>query len=179
MARAKNHSSDFGLFSSRFIVKVPRQRPRRRKLSVVQKENADRFKAATEYANNCMEIPELKELYERGITKRKNNAYTVACTDYLNPPTIHYIKVTDSGPSGSTTITIKATDDFEVTSVRITITGADGQVMEVGSAVCNRLKRQMWKYETKVVSKESKGTEIKATAGDHAENETEEVVVIE
>jgi hypothetical protein len=62
MARTRDHSSDFGIFSSRFIVKVPRQRPRRRKLSVGQKENADRFKAATEYANRCMEIPERKAL---------------------------------------------------------------------------------------------------------------------
>ena len=177
MARRRNHSSELGLFSSRFIVKVPRKPSRRRKLSAGQKENADRFKEATMYANSCMEIPERKALYERGITKSKNNAYTVACTDYLNPPTIHYIKLADNGLAGST-ITIKATDDFEVTSVRITITGANGKIMEAGAAIRNRLKRQMWKYETKVVSKESKGMEIKATAGDHAENETEEVVVI-
>jgi hypothetical protein len=178
MARAKDHSSDFGLFGSKFIVKVPRQRVRRRKQSVAQKGNADRFKEATQYAKNCMKIPELKALYEKGITKRKNNAYTVACTDYLNPPTIHYIDVTDNGTAGCT-ITIKATDDFEVTSVRITITGTDGNVMEAGAAVRNRLKRQMWKYETKVLSKELKAAEIKATAEDHAENVTEEVVVIE
>jgi len=51
--------------------------------------------------------------------------------------------------------------------------------MEEGSAIRNRLKRQMWKYETRVVSKESKGTEINATAEDHAGNQTEEEVVIE
>ena len=178
MARARDHSSDLGLFSSKFIVKVPRQRVRRRKQSVAQIENADRFKEAAQYANNCMEIPELKALYEKGITKRKNNAYTVACTDYLNPPTIHYIKVSDNGPAGST-ITIKATDDFEVTSVQVTITGADGKVMDEGAAIRHRLKRQMWKYETKVVSMELKASQIKAVAGDHAENVTEEAVVIE
>ena len=52
------------------------------KQSPEQKENADRFREATAYAKNCMKIPDRKALYEKGTTKRKNNAYTVACTDY-------------------------------------------------------------------------------------------------
>jgi hypothetical protein len=178
MARAKHHSSDFGLFSSKFIVKVPRQRVRRRKKSEAQEENEDRFREASKYATTCMQIPEMKAMYEKGITRRKNNAHTVATTDFLNPPKIHYINVMDNGPGGSA-ITIKATDDFEVKSVTVTISGADGKVMEEGAAIRNRLKRQMWRYETKMVFEKSKGTEIKATAEDHAENQTEGVVIIE
>lgn len=177
MARSKRPSSDFGLFSDRFIVRVPRSRPRRRKQSEAQVENADNFRQATEYAKRCMEIPELKALYEKGITRRKNNAYTVACTDYLNPPTIHYIKASE-GPSTGSIIKIKATDDFEVASVQVSIIGPDGKVLEEGAAVCNRLKRQMWTYETQAVSRESKGMQIRVTAEDHAGNQSERELVL-
>jgi hypothetical protein len=177
MARSRKRSSDLGLFSDRFIVRVPRQRPRRRKKSEAQVENANHFRQATDYAKRCMEIPELKAKYEKGITRRKNNAYTVACSDYLNPPTIHYIKAMESSPTESI-ITIKATDDFEVVSVRITIISPDGKVMEEGSAVCNRLKRQMWTYATQSVSRESKGVQIRAIAEDHAGNLTERQLVL-
>ena len=111
------------------------------------------FKRAQKYAKIRMQDPEFKALYSKGVTSTLTSAYLVAGVDFLNPPVIHYIKVLAySGAIGSV-VTIKATDDFRVESVHLTITDGVGKVLETSPATVYRLKPFIWKYQTTVLNR--------------------------
>ena len=112
----------------------------------------------------------MKALYQKGITAKKTSAYAVAVSDYLHSPAIHYIKVPDYDGAIARTLTVKATDDFRVASVDITIIDGHGVRLETGPATAYRLKPFIWKYKTTAANRQVKGTVVKVTARDYAGN---------
>ena len=145
----------------------------RRKIPLVQKEQMKLFKDAARYATRMMSIPEKKALYAKGITTNKNAAYRVAHTDYLNPPVIHYVRARGYTGKAGDLVTVKATDDFRVAKVTVTMYGSDGKVLEKGDAVNVRLKPFMWRYRTTKANPKVEGSMIKAIAFDFPGNECE------
>ena len=145
----------------------------RKKIAPGQKEQMDRFKRAARYAKGMMARPEMKAWYAQGITTNKNAAYRVAHTDYLNPPKIHYVRARGYTGKVGDLVTVKATDDFRVTKVKVIMYASDGKVLEEGDAVNVRLKPFMWRYRTTVANPKIEGSMIKAIAFDMPENRCE------
>lgn len=150
----------------------------RRSISEKQKANSERFKQAASYAKRQMADPDLKAEYKKGVTYNKSTPYRVALTDYLNAPVVHYIKAFGYTGAVSDLISIKATDDFRVTSVNVEIINSQGIVLEKGSAEKNPRKRHLWKYRTTVVNAQVAGTKIKVVAFDMPQNRTEKEMVL-
>ncbi len=68
-------------------------------------------------------------------------------------------------------IRVHATDDFQVIKVTITITGADGVVIEEGDAIDGRPARiNQWEYKAVATNPTLKGTKIMAVAYDRPGN---------
>ena len=154
-------------------------RPKKReKLSDKQKVTVDRFKLAARYAVTQMKDPAAKLDYGKGTNFQKHSAYLVALCDHMNPPKVHYIKADDYTGAVGETIAIKATDDFKVVRVKVSITDSDGVVLEQGDAVATVRKPWIWKYQTTVLNTMAKGTMIRATAYDKPGNRDSAEVVL-
>lgn len=146
--------------------------------SLKKKKAIDRFKIANIYAKNAMQVPGLKEIYARGIDEKKSNAHTVAVVDYLNAPVIHTVNTKEYHGAIGDKLRIKATDDFEVTSVEVTILNSSGKRLEKGKAEKYRRKPSTWVYTTVATNPQLPGTRIQVTAKDRPENMTWSEVVI-
>jgi hypothetical protein len=95
----------------------------------------------------------------------------VAVSDYLHAPKIHEIQAENYSGEPGEIIRIRATDDFMVASVSVTITGGDNHVIEEGEAQ-PRGKRGLWRMTTTVRNTNVPGTVITVVAKDMAGNET-------
>ncbi|CAN5361019.1 hypothetical protein BH09BAC3_BH09BAC3_10040 [soil metagenome] len=138
-----------------------------------KKESKSRFAEAVSWAKACLSEPAMKELYSKGICDRLPNAQTVAVSDYLEAPKIHYINLTSYTGAVGDKIRIKATDNFKVWEVKLMITNALGVVLEEGQATRYPRKPVMWVYEVTVANPDLPGTVIKATAKDRPGNRRE------
>jgi hypothetical protein len=138
-----------------------------------------RLTAASIWAKSTLKDPSIEKLYSKGITERLSSAHTVATTDYLNPPTIHYISLKQHTGAIGDKIRIKATDDFQVIAVDVTIKDKNGKEIEKGPAERYKRKPQMWIYTLTVANPEVEGTVIKVRAMDRPENKTFKEVKIE
>jgi hypothetical protein len=152
--------------------------PRKSKSAKKEKTN-DRFTEAGSWAKATLKEPGMKELYSKGINSKLSNARTVAVTDYLTAPTIHYISLKQHTGAIGDKIRIKATDDFQVTAVKVTITDKNGKRLETGPAIRYKRKPVMWIYTLTVANREMIGTVIEVKAMDRPGNKTEKRVMIE
>jgi hypothetical protein len=142
-------------------------------------ETNDRFAEASYWAKATLKKPGMKELYSKGISGKLSNAHTVALADYLNAPKIHYISLKQHTGAIGDKIRIKATDDFLVTAVNVTITNKNGKQLETGPATRYKRKPVMWIYTLTVANPKMIGTVIEVKVMDRPGNKTETKVMIE
>ena len=148
-------------------------RPKRRtNISEKQAAVQTKFQEAAQYATQQLSQEASSALYEAGITSKKHSAYLVAVSDYLNAPKVHFIEAIGYRGNVGDTITVKATDDFMVTGLKIVIKGSDGAILEEGEAEPDLEKINLWTYKTTVANPSVPGTSIKATAFDRPGNST-------
>lgn len=175
-----------GMLGNNFVYRqvhgrtIMANRPKKReKLSEKQLAQTDRFSDATYYAKKKTEMPQFKSLYQRGIDLKKGilSAYAVALRDFLNAPKIEQLDVKDYTGEPGQLIRVRATDDFMVSSVSITISNAENQVIENGEAM-PRGKKGLWRMMTTVRNTQVKGTVITVVAKDLPGNETTKVMTI-
>ena len=175
-----------GMLGNNFVYRqvhgrtIMANRPKKReKLSEKQLAQTDRFSNAAYYATKQTEKPQYKTLYQRGIDLKKGilSAYAVALRDFLNAPKIEQLDVKDYTGEPGQFIRVRATDDFMVSSVSITITNAENQVIEKGEAIA-RGKKGLWRMMTMVRNTQVKGTVITVVAKDLPGNETTRVMTI-
>lgn len=142
----------------------------RKSNSEKQQQSIDRFAEAQQYAKMILKDPGMKALYMKGINDQKSNAHTVASCDYLNTPEIHYVRLPGYSGIAGDVIRIKATDDFQVTSVNVEIKSGKGQFLEKGPAERYRRKPFMWVYKTSVANPDVPGSILRVTASDRPGN---------
>jgi hypothetical protein len=143
-----------------------RKKGKRHETLVAQSQ---KFLEASMYAKQQMKDPVSKAEYAEGIGGSKHSAFAVAMTDYLKPPTVHFIDATLYKGSPGDIITVKATDDFKVAKLEVSVIAADGTVIESG--VANpAVAIFCWDYATTVANPGTAGCKIKATAFDKAGN---------
>lgn len=136
-----------------------------------------RFQEAAQYAKQQLAEKESCLLYESGITDQKHTAHVVAMSDYLKAPKVHYIETEDYQGNVGDTILIKATDDFRVVTVKVSIIDKDGNPLEKGEASPGE-GINVWKYTASVANNSLEGTTIKAIAFDRPGNKgTREVIL--
>lgn len=153
-------------------------RPRKRnQLTPHQKAIRARFLLAVAYARDKMKDPDAKAAYAAGITSAKTNAYTVALTDYLTPPKVETIDISQYRGAIGDMVVIHATDDFKVASVQVAIYNPEGALLEKGDAIPGE-ERPVWLYATTTSGADLPGTRFVAVARDNAGNTgTNEVIL--
>ena len=140
--------------------------------SVKQEEQQVKFKEASAYGTSVLANPELKETYEMK-TKKKKNAFKAAVTDYLTSPEVTKIDASDYNGTVGSKIAIRATDDFSITQVKVSIHNAAGDLVEEGLAVLDPVLKIKWIYAATQVVAILPGSKIKAVVQDIPGNKSE------
>jgi hypothetical protein len=135
-----------------------------------------RFLEAVYYGKGLKNNPELKAIYEAGVSGNLTSAYGVAVADYLSGPTINLVDTTRYQGVVGNTITIRAIDDFCVTSVQVIVSNAQGAIIEQGDAVINPAHGLEWVYTITQVNAQVIGTTVRVVARDRPGNVAEQVV---
>ncbi|CAN5396416.1 hypothetical protein BH09BAC3_BH09BAC3_38080 [soil metagenome] len=141
------------------------KRPKASK-SIKRKAANDGLIEANIWAKAILLKPEVKELYSKKISARFPSAHTVAVSDYLEAPKVHYINLKSHTGAVGDKIRIKATDNFGVVSVDVIISDANGVELEKGKAVRYARKPVMWIYMLTKANPVLAGTVIQAIAWD-------------
>lgn len=99
-----------------------------------QLEQQEHFQEAVIYGKTVQVTPQLREQYETKIPEGKS-VYQVALADFLKAPKIKEVDVNNYNGQPGSTIRIRATDDFKVKAVTVTINNSDGTLAESGNAI--------------------------------------------
>lgn len=136
----------------------------------------EKFLNATYLAKKVLHDPMFGPQY---LAKKRpgQGAYTVAMKDCLTPPKIMGIFLEGYNGAVGDIISIRATDDFMVTTVKLRILKADDTLIEQGTASLDEFGID-WIYVATVANNPLAGTKVEVTARDIPGNETVEVATI-
>ena len=140
--------------------------------SAVQTGQRERFRQAAAYGKSAFADPAQKALYEAAAKVRREPAFAVAVSDYLNAPVVDPLDLTQYTGQVGQPIIVRARDDFAVTAVNVTIKDNAGAVIEQGPA---SLELGVWRYVTTDVLPTERPVTIEAIATDRPGNQTTRV----
>lgn len=135
-----------------------------------QLEVRSKFTQAIAYAKVAIKDPVIKAAYA-AVAKPGQTAFNMACSDAFNPPTVESINLEGYNGLLGDIITIRATDVFKVTQVKVAIHNAAGDLLEQGDAEMQATGDD-WLYTTTQVNDVPEGSTISVTALDLPGNET-------
>ncbi len=147
-------------------------------LAASEKMLAVRAKFATsiDYATKAIKVAETKALYQAGA-KAGQSAFNVAVADAFNAPEIGDISTTGYHGAVGDEITVRATDDFKVAAVTVSIHNAAGDLLEQGAAVMQESTID-WLYKATAANTAVAGSKITAVASDLPGNNTSKEVTL-
>ena len=182
MAKSKNNVITHGLSGRIGDLIVFRQRAGKTVVAMLpkttsnasdtQKEHRRRFQQATFYAKAAIADPDTKAAYADSA-KTGQTAYNVAVADFFHAPDIESVDLSQYTGQPGDTILIRATDDFMVKEVKVTITNADGSLVEKGDAAPD-VGGYLWTYTATQVNDNLEGDKIEIAASDLPGNITRE-----
>ena len=180
MAESKNNVVTHGL-SGKIDLLVFRSRGNRTLVSLAPHKSSQppsaaqeavkqKFQQAVLYGKAVNADPAKKAAYENAASEGQS-AYNVAIADFFNAPNIEEINVEGYTGAIGSKIIVKATDDFEVSKVHVTIENGDGSLVEEGDAVADAIGLH-FTYTATVTNASVTGDKITVTAFDNPGNET-------
>ena len=119
---------------------------RRRRFTGPQKAMQERFRRGTSYGKSVLADPQARAPYDAVARKRGKPVLSLMVADFLNPPVIDEIDLGGYDGQIGSTIRVRATDDFGVTSVNVLISGASGEAIEGGPATAQSRNSGRWVY---------------------------------
>ena len=118
----------------------------------------------------------MREAYDKSA-KKGQNGYNVAVADFFYAPDIHNVDVSDYTGQPGDIIRIQVTDNFMVKEVKVTITNADGSLVEEGNATPDAIGYQ-WMYTATTANNSLDGDKIEITVSDLPGNVTQDAVTV-
>jgi len=123
----------------------------------------EQFRQAASYARAAGADPTLRAFYDGLARTRQQPVFSLMLTDYLKPPVVDEIVLTDYHGQVDDRIVIRASDDVGVTGVMVKLQAADDSVLEEGAAV---LEGGAWVYRGTTAPPAGDPVTITATAVD-------------
>ncbi len=136
----------------------------------------EKFTSSIAYAKAAIKDPAIKALYQAAAIGGQS-AYNVAVADAFNAPKITGIDTTGYHGAAGDAITVKATDDFKVAAVKVSIFNAAGDLLEQGNAVM-QITEVDWLYAATKANAAPAGSKITAVATDLPGNSTSSSVTL-
>ena len=129
-----------------------------------------KFAIGSAYAKVAIKDPAIKALYQ-AVAKPGQSAFNVALADAFRAPQISGINATAYHGAAGDAITVKATDDFKVAAVKVSIFNAAGDLLEQGNAIM-QINEVDWLYAATQANAAPAGSKITAVATDLPGNNT-------
>lgn len=145
------------------ITKMPRVKGRVPKANEL--EIREQFAAASRYGRSATASLEIGLAYKKKAGSAKR-AFGIAFKDYLTPPKVHAINTLEYRGTPGSFVVVKASDDFKVVGVSVSISNDAGELIEEGLAVQDTINTNLWKYTATVNNNTLVGSYIKAVAKD-------------
>ncbi|UYQ94809.1 hypothetical protein MKQ68_06855 [Chitinophaga horti] len=146
------------------IAKAPRKRPGPG--TPGQERTRADFSQATGWSARVRSNEALQQLYH-AATGNGKNVHNLAIADYLKAPEVHEVYIQGG------TIFIRATDNFQVKDVYVTVELPDGTVLEKGLAACSG--DDAWNYRPQHIPP---GARVIVTASDLPGNECQYILTL-
>ena len=144
-------------------------------LSVAQQAVQERFRQAALYGKSAMADPEVRALYEARAKKRKQPIFSVMIENFLKPPSIEEIDMSAYTGQAGSTISIRASDDFDVMSVEVALFDASDSLIERGAAVQSTTDSGRWIYTLSTSIPTGSPLRVEVTATDRPGHKTTRV----
>ena len=178
MAESKNNYIMFGMSGKLGKLLVFRQRGGKTFATAVptrtsafteeQLEIQSKFKEAATWARGILKNAENRKFYS-SLATGGQSAFNMAIADWFTDPEIKEIDIMDYTGAIGSVIKIQVTDFIKVQTVKVSITTANGTLLEEGSAVFDA-NSQQWMYAAVQNNATPAGSIIKATAADKPGN---------
>jgi hypothetical protein len=133
-----------------------------------QKATAGRFLAAQQYAARALADPALKAAY-KAACRGHQNPRNLAIRDAMRPPAVDSINLDGYMGKPGQVVRVKATDDFRVVEVKVTVRGPAGELIEEGLAGLSSAEGE-WRYSTQVEVPTGQTLSVTAVARDNPGN---------
>ena len=130
----------------------------------------EKFKFGILYAKEVVKDAVKKAMYD-AVRLPNQSAYTLAVRDSFQPPVVHSITAPEYTGAIGDKIVVRATDDFKVASVKVSVYNTDEELIERGDAVMQQ-NQVDWVYTATVANAPVIGTRIVAVAADLPNNTT-------
>jgi hypothetical protein len=166
----------FAQYEDKQVVRGSYKRKPTTKWTDPQVQSQSKFGKSTQYAREVLADPARKAEYEAAKKTKHRSEWNLAIADAQNAPAILDVDLDSYHGQPGQLIFIQAVDDIKVVSVSVTIHGAAGALLEMGSAALNTVKHR-WIYvaQTVVPAPES-AVVITVTAVDLPGNQTQKQV---
>jgi hypothetical protein len=128
----------------------------------------NRFRAAAAYARDVLADPHRADEYARLARATRKSVMSTLVADYMKPPVVEQIDATTYHGRAGATITVRAYDDLEVVSVRLTLRDRNNAVLESGPATKDH---GVWVYTTTAHAAADDTVTIEAVARDRPSHE--------
>jgi hypothetical protein len=136
-----------------------------------QKANSGRFLAAQKYAAAALADPMLKAAY-KAACRGHQNPRNLAIRDAMRSPVVESIDLDGYAGKAGQIIVVKATDDFRVVEVKVSLRGPTGELLEEGMAEL-RSDDGEWGYVTKSEVPSGQSVSVGAVGKDNPGNTAE------
>jgi hypothetical protein len=136
-----------------------------------QKASSERFLAAQRYAATALADPLLKAAY-KAACRGHQNPRNLAIRDALRLPVVESIDLDGFTGNPGQIVRVKATDDFRVVEVKVSVRGPAGELIEEGIAKLSS-EASEWRYTTKVEVPSGQSVLVVAVARDNPGNTAE------
>jgi hypothetical protein len=140
---------------------VPKDRP-----SKAQKANRNRFSEAKDYAKAVLADPLRRACYRRLAAERKCPSNALLIANFLNPPMIELVELSEYRGRVGDRIRVVAEDPIEVVSVMVTLRLAGtGKVLESGDATRDH---DVWVYRSTEAAENLREVRVEIAAANRA-----------
>ena len=156
------------VFDSAYVSRTPSLS--NREPSAAQRAIRDKFRLAARYGKAALADVPTRALYEAVAKQRKQPVFSLMIEDYFTPPSVDGIDLSAySGQPGST-ISVAASDDFDVVGVSVAISDDAGALLEQGAAIVSTTEPGRWTYTATTTVAAGTHVSVQATATDRPGN---------
>ena len=160
------------VFKERYGMVYASRRPvaKRREFNAAQKAAQERFRQATRYAAKVMADPQARVPYDMAAEENETHVQNLIVADFLNAPSVDEIDLRGYDGRAGSTVRIRASDDFDVTAVTVSILETTGGPIESGVAILSAMNWGDWVYAATTSVSAGTRVRIEVTAKDRPGN---------
>ncbi len=131
-----------------------------------QLQHQERFRQAVLYGQLVMADPGQKALYAEAAKESGKPLFSLTIADFFNAPAVDEVDLSAYAGEAGNPIAVRAHDDFEVVSVRVSITKSSGEAIESGEAVQTPPNSPRWVYTATAAVPQGTAVRIAVSASD-------------